>query len=541
MNQAEPLRRRLRAHLGAEVRAPGGEWRLLPISSGPQDALRRLLAAGPPGRRWLALAAGEAAEYAQEVGGDAVSTSPLGAVVDGRGGTDVITAVIDALESGGALTLILVDEDGAEPVLTALGAGDATALAETALLVVLADAGDNRLVGAAGETASGLLVAALASAAVDPRPARRPALGRAASAAVAAVCVAALVVVALRSRPDGGSPAGSPSPSPAATATVALSSGPLHPGPAPEARSGPAAVWDATHHRLVLFGGTPRRDPTVELGDTWVWDGSGWQQQFPAHRPPARFGAVMASVPAGVMMIGGRHRLTAGDSGASSSLGDAWVWQGSDWSQVNPGPPLAAGDVPISLTPDPGAAASGGLVLLASSGGPGATVTVTWDGTAWHEEHPTTATPPIRVAAPDRAHARVLALAIGDGGTSTWAWAGHDWTELAPRHSAILDTLSAVLAADPSTGTVVLVEEHFSGVPTATDPTIDGGGTWVWDGADWTQVPGPVPEFIVAFDTTVPVSAEPSGRLTLLGGGFTGDAYRRVAVWDGAGHRWQGI
>ena len=39
--------------------------------------------------------------------------------------------------------------------------------------------------------------------------------------------------------------------------------------------------------KVVLFGGSPSGQGDV-VGDTWVWDGTQWTEEHPAHSPPAR-------------------------------------------------------------------------------------------------------------------------------------------------------------------------------------------------------------------------------------------------------------
>ena len=122
------------------------------------------------------------------------------------------------------------------------------------------------------------------------------------------VCLAALVAVAVRSRSPAIPPAAGPAPATAAP----LGAGPLHPAPAPQSRSGPASSWDPAHGRLLLFGGSAHSDPTLDLGDTWSWDRAAWRRLAPAHSPPARFGAELAPVAGGLMLVGGSHRASPG-------------------------------------------------------------------------------------------------------------------------------------------------------------------------------------------------------------------------------------
>src|SRR5687767_3665711 len=64
----------------------------------------------------------------------------------------------------------------------------------------------------------------------------------------------------------------------------------------PAGRRQHTMAYDSARGRTVLFGG---RDTltvygTNELyGDTWEFDGYYWEQRFPAHSPPARYGQAM--------------------------------------------------------------------------------------------------------------------------------------------------------------------------------------------------------------------------------------------------------
>jgi hypothetical protein len=85
--------------------------------------------------------------------------------------------------------------------------------------------------------------------------------------------------------------------------------------------------YDPIDQRVLLFGGFSQSSGL--LGDTWLWDGSNWQQQQPPSSPGARSLAAVAS---------GRILVLYGGSAIQS---DTWVWTGSTWKQVvsaqNPG------------------------------------------------------------------------------------------------------------------------------------------------------------------------------------------------------------
>ncbi|HEX3793923.1 MAG TPA: hypothetical protein VHV57_05450 [Acidimicrobiales bacterium] len=84
--------------------------------------------------------------------------------------------------------------------------------------------------------------------------------------------------------------------------------------------------YDAASGQLLIIGGTS----TVGAGEgdgreTWAFNGSAWQQQFPATQPPFRFGAAIAydSATSEVVLYGGDND----NSGQNDhDEGDTWVW-----------------------------------------------------------------------------------------------------------------------------------------------------------------------------------------------------------------------
>ena len=77
---------------------------------------------------------------------------------------------------------------------------------------------------------------------------------------------------------------------------------------------------------VVLFGGF---DGTNGLNDTWLWDGSNWNQKSLATNPPARTGPAIAADGHGeVVLFGGA---------GNPFFDDTWLWDGSSWTQASPG------------------------------------------------------------------------------------------------------------------------------------------------------------------------------------------------------------
>lgn len=101
----------------------------------------------------------------------------------------------------------------------------------------------------------------------------------------------------------------------------------------PSARIWPAMVYDGGNGGLLLFGGF---DGERRLNDSWHWDGHQWVPLHPAHSPPARWHFTMAFDEARrrVVLFGGVNHI-----GNVTAYGDTWIWDGTDWKQVsNQGP-----------------------------------------------------------------------------------------------------------------------------------------------------------------------------------------------------------
>ncbi|MBA2540404.1 MAG: hypothetical protein H0V17_12260 [Deltaproteobacteria bacterium] len=92
-----------------------------------------------------------------------------------------------------------------------------------------------------------------------------------------------------------------------------------------------AMTYDARHRESVLFGGLARDQPT-RLNATWTWDGTRWTQKIvtgavPAARNQARM--VYDVENQRVVMFGGVVDISG------TSLADTWVWDGSEWEDIS--------------------------------------------------------------------------------------------------------------------------------------------------------------------------------------------------------------
>jgi Galactose oxidase, central domain len=106
----------------------------------------------------------------------------------------------------------------------------------------------------------------------------------------------------------------------------------LFPANSPGARQLAAIAYHEPTGRVVLFGGQ-QNTGDYSLGDTWVWSGTNWQQRTVLSAPGARLGASMAYDPSlqSVVLFGGCMRMPGGDCNFYT---DTWRWNGSSWIQV---------------------------------------------------------------------------------------------------------------------------------------------------------------------------------------------------------------
>lgn len=179
----------------------------------------------------------------------------------------------------------------------------------------------------------------------------------------------------------------------------------------------PVGVYDAAHANLVVFG-IGKAGP-----ETWLWNGSQWNQALPAHSPFPREDEAIAylSGPSQVVLFGGY----------ASGLGvvnDTWLWDGTDWHN-----PQLASIPPGRLS----ATFVGGQDAILFGGSKDTTSflgdTWRWDGTAWTQLHPLHA-PPARIRSAFASDGQYPVVVGGltpatSLATDAWRWGGTDWTE----------------------------------------------------------------------------------------------------------------
>jgi hypothetical protein len=255
----------------------------------------------------------------------------------------------------------------------------------------------------------------------------------------------------------------------------------------PPARRGLGLAFDSARGRTVLFGG---QDPSFsDLNDTWEFDGTDWIQVATTTSPTARLWHSMAYDPnlGGVVMLGGAAYGTN-----YSSQGDSWLYDGSSWQQLAAANPWSArlwasadydsahGDVLMfggSTTP----LAAGGQFFSDTWALQG----VTTSAPDWTQANPSLA-PSARVFSQmDYDSARGVSVLFGGSSDSgpgnlsdTWEWDGFKWVQMTPAVSPP-PVADGVMAYDSRRGMSVLFGgSGLGGLSSA---------TWEWDGAGWTQ------------------------------------------------------
>ncbi|MEM7244434.1 MAG: hypothetical protein AAF533_03780 [Acidobacteriota bacterium] len=232
----------------------------------------------------------------------------------------------------------------------------------------------------------------------------------------------------------------------------------------PSARHGAALSFAPGTNKLLLFGGEDAAGNLLD--DEWHRNCSVcWASVQSATVPPARRSHAMAKDSANgqVVLFGGL--------GASGLLGDTWVHDGTDWTQViGPGPTPRKGHV---MTYDPDR-----QVVVMRGGftdGPPAGLW-TFDGAtlSWTDETPTSADPPYgipgrRVAAAmshDPIANRVVLFGgnnLGQVQDGTWEWNDEGWTDMTMPSSAPSARRGAAMVWDAGREQLILFGGHDGG------------------------------------------------------------------------------
>jgi hypothetical protein len=329
--------------------------------------------------------------------------------------------------------------------------------------------------------------------------------------AVVAGCLAALLagVWVARSQPTSTPQAtASPRPSPQAAPPS------LSPTPVPALAvlgSRFSAAFDGRLHQLVAFGGVDSYDTT------WLWDGRGWTLARPSISPPGRFNAAAAYNPLTglVMLYGGRL-------GPGQLVEDTWAWDGTTWRQLDAGT-SALPSYAVMAWDDPHSQ----MVLMSGDSGTN-NGTWVWDGSRWVRQVHGDMPPGTFLvgAAVDPVTHRLLGVsccATGGGATSTLTWDGTAWHQLSPR---TVPGFTVAVVLDPVSGRLLMFG----------DPSV-APQVWSWTGQDWNLRPNvQLPEFPAAAVTDTDL-----GSVVIVGSAaepVLGNP-QPVHVWSLIGGSWQ--
>jgi len=317
----------------------------------------------------------------------------------------------------------------------------------------------------------------------------------------------------------------------------------------PSPRSQTVMAYFPPAHQIVLFGGQAN-SPWVGLGDTWVFDTSGWHEVHPKLSPPALIDAAMAYDPRlrELVLFGGDTRTTPNDERPQL---DTWVWNGVNWSELHPANrptylpvPVMAYDATTQeltvLAPPPGYAGaqpSGNFSVEPSSPPLGRWILT---GTDWTFLS-TSPAPPIDIGneafvqasragemlyysynfpapscllPPTAASSSGSCVRPDPSGvlySNTWTWNGSRFTKAHPTQAP---DWSSLVTWDPRLSAPIAIDRS--------------GHVWTWDGASWRRQRdiGPVGGQAIAYDPVL-------GDVVVFGAGAQGDQ-----TWLWSGKQW---
>ncbi|MBK8979785.1 MAG: hypothetical protein IPM29_28135 [Planctomycetes bacterium] len=305
---------------------------------------------------------------------------------------------------------------------------------------------------------------------------------------------------------------------------------PLSPGTSPPARSRHAMAFDPRLGRVIAFGGLT---PTTN-NDTWLFDGLDWRQTGSTVVPPLRGVGAFA-----FDAISGKMLLLGGNTATGTAYTDAWELDGSTWTEIQPPhrPPAVGGR---AYGYD-----SQRACFVGFGGHSGMNMKdETWEFDCrtrdWRQVFPAHAPPPRGAygMAYDAARRRIVLFGGGTitNGTwltldDTWEYDGHDW-RLVPTANRPEPRMARPVY-DAGRGRVVLFGGQgldTTGYPFAV------GGTWEYDGADWTRIQIPEPSARwpnICYDPT-------RGRVVVFGGfyGSGGVFHALDDLWNYDGTAW---
>jgi hypothetical protein len=227
------------------------------------------------------------------------------------------------------------------------------------------------------------------------------------------------------------------------------------------------------HRQVILFG--LEKSDRQKLDDTWVWEGSSWKEQHPMHKPPPRSQASLAydAARSKTVLFGGNNATDV-----FSPMNDTWLWDGTDWEEQHPTmSPPKRDEAQIAYD-----AARQNIMLFGGrvrgpQGLAASDETWSWDGKGWTEQHPahSPSAHAVEAVTYDGARKQSVYFGAGPGPSETWIWNGADWSQLHPSANPT-SAQSRTMSFDTARNRVFLLNDYGSA------PEL-----WSWDGSTWTQ------------------------------------------------------
>jgi hypothetical protein len=289
---------------------------------------------------------------------------------------------------------------------------------------------------------------------------------------------------------------------------------PAKAGPPPPPRVGASIAYDQARAELVLFSGSDGKSPGY-VADTWTWSGATWAQVHSPKSPPGRQQAAMTYDPAHkVVLLFGGLGSTQSNRPVSVNLNDTWTWDGRTWTEhLTQHVPALTGNWPSAMAFDP---VSRTVLLYGHTATQYAMQTWAWSGSDWTQLHPAT-DPGIDMGSMVGTANQVLLVGQGAqiGGRyidQTWTWDGSDWKRLEPKinlsaGNPVFDAQHGDVVAFDGVDTwtwdrTTWTRQHPSATPSgwgymvyfsALHEVISWGDQngnnnsdlWAWDGANW--------------------------------------------------------
>lgn len=321
----------------------------------------------------------------------------------------------------------------------------------------------------------------------------------------------------------------------------------------PAARCCAATAYDPATRQVVMFGGLGAHGA---LGDTWIWNGTGWTRPSLALSPHSRADASMVydARLGALVLIGGFADAPVGPS-ERADLAATWLWTATGWQRQDTMHTPMANTLTQSIGGSMAYDASSGRVMLVTTQAEThfqacSTETWTFDGHDWQLAQPDSELPASLAALvnePQTGHVIAVlsprpavvprgmvttscapgSFAARELPTSTsWRWMGSKWTEV----SAGTEPEGAQLA-EAADGSFVQLDAVAGSATVRTD---NDGMLWSWNGMRWNSIPRPAdaPSSI----SNPQLSVDRFGHILLFGGAaqpnnrLTSDTW----IWDGS-------